>query len=89
MSIQNQQLVAIYECECRPEFTYKTKQSFKSHLKSEHHLFWQEQQDNQYLRGKVVELENSISTLKIECDFWKQAAIRYKRQYEPRDLLLD
>lgn len=84
-----QQLVEIYNCGCYPQFTYKTKQSFKNHFKSERHVSWQNQQDNQNLREKVVELENTISTLKVECDFWKQSAIRFKRQYEPSDLLLD
>lgn len=89
MSNTQQQLVEIYDCGCHPQFTYKTKQSFKNHFKSERHVSWQHQQDNQNLREKVVELENTVSSLKVECDFWKQAAIRYKRQYEPGDLLLD
>lgn len=89
MSLRTTQLVEIYDCGCRPQFTYKTKQSFKNHLKSERHVFWQEQQDNHHLRKKIVELQNIICSLKVECEFWKEATIRYKRQYEPRDLMLD
>jgi hypothetical protein len=86
---QQQQLVEIYDCGCHPQFTYKTKQSFRNHFKSERHVAWQHQRDNQNLKETVVELNNIISSLRVECDFWKQAAIRYKRQYEPGDLLLD
>jgi hypothetical protein len=90
MSVRNQQqLVEIYNCPCRPEFTYKTKQTFRHHLNSDHHLSWQQKQDAAHLREKIVVLENTISSLKVECEFWKEAAIRYKRQYEPADLLLD
>lgn len=83
------QLIEIYDCGCHPEFTYKNKQSFKNHFKSDRHLSWQHKQDLQNLREKVVELENTLSSLRVECNFWKDAVIRLKRQYEPGDLLLD
>lgn len=81
------QLVAIYQCDCKPQFIYKTQQTYKNHFKSTHHISWQHQKDTQNLREKIVELENKISTLKVECDFWKESAIRYRRNYEPGNLL--
>lgn len=88
MSMENT-LVEIYNCNCNPQFTYKTKQSFKNHFKSINHQCWQLQQENKNCREKIVELENHISSIKVEKNMWKDMAIRLKRQYEHGDLLLD
>jgi len=82
-------LVEIYNCDCNPQFTYKTKQSFKNHFKSAHHHCWELQRENRNYREKIVELENHISSIKVERNMWKDMAIRLKRQHEPVDLLLD
>lgn len=88
MTIENK-LVQIYNCDCNPNFTYKTKQSFNNHFKSAHHKCWQCEQDNRNYREKIVELENHISSLKVERNMWKDIAILLKRRHEPSDLLLD
>lgn len=72
-------LVEIYQCGCRPDFVYKTKQSFRNHYKSERHMCWQYKMENQNLREQIVQLENRISSLKIECNMWKDMAIHYKK----------
>ena len=82
-------LIETYSCGCRPEFVYKNKQSFRAHFKSEHHLYWQCQEENKHLKEQIIGLENKNSSLKIECKMWKEQAIRCKRKYEPDDLLLD
>lgn len=88
-NMDNNSLIEIYNCGCRPGFVYKSKQSFRAHNKSAHHLYWQCQQENKHLKEKIVELENKNSSLKIECNIWKEQAIKCKRKYEPEDFLLD
>jgi hypothetical protein len=83
------QLIEIYECGCQPQLTYKTKQTYKNHFKSDRHRFWECRETLQHLRQTVVELENKVSSLKVERDIWKELAVQYKRRYEPTDLLLD
>lgn len=80
-------LVEIYHCDCNPTFTYKNKQSFKNHFQSIRHQNWQHQFDDQHYRRRITELENIVSSLKVEINTWKEMAIRLKQQYEPYDLL--
>lgn len=81
------ELVQIYSCACRPTFVYRNKQSFQQHFKSQRHLHWQSQQEEQHFREQIIQLENQISSLKVERNMWRDLAMRLKRQYEPTDLL--
>lgn len=80
-------LVQIYQCECNPNFIYKTKQYYQKHFQSIRHKNWQNQYDDQTYRKRIVELENIISSLKLENIMWKEMAMRLKQQYEPTNLL--
>ena len=81
------ELVQIFSCGCKPNFTYKTRQTFQSHLKNISHQLWQEQQDNRNLREQNVQFQNELSASRTECVIWKQQAISFKQRYEPSDLL--
>ena len=83
----SEEIVAIYNCNCNPSFTYKTRQCYKNHFKSARHMAWQHEQDIRNLRERIVQLENQLSSLKVETNMWREAAIRLKQKHEP--LLLD
>lgn len=80
-------LIEVLKCDCNPNFIYKTKQSYNNHYKSERHLKWQRQYNEQNYRKKIIELENTISSLKLENIMWKDMAIQLKQRYEPYNLL--
>lgn len=80
-------LVVAYQCDCRPGFLYKNKQTYQIHLKNDRHQRWQEKHDLQHCREQIVRLEILISSLKVERNMWKDMAIRIKQQYEPINLL--
>lgn len=83
------ELVQVFHCGCKPNFVYKSRQTFRTHLRSTHHQLWQEQKDTHNLREKIVQLQNELSACRTECVIWKQQAIHLKQRYEPTDLLLD
>jgi hypothetical protein len=45
------------ECPCKPDFTYKTKTTFNTHLKSDTHKLYQLQQDLNTAQARILQLE--------------------------------
>lgn len=85
----NEELVEIYNCGCRPEYNYKTKSTYKNHMKSDRHKQWQVQNENQHLRKTITTLQNELSSLKLERNVWRNQTLEMKRKYEPPNDLLD
>jgi hypothetical protein len=83
MSSSSMIMIEIFHCDCNPQFTYKNKQSFKNHFQSIRHQNWQHESNDQHYRRRITELENTISSLKVERNMWKDMAVRLKQQYEP------
>lgn len=73
-------LVQVFTCGCRPDFTYKSRQSFYNHKKSDRHIYWQTMQDNHHYVGRIVELENELSSLKIERGILLDTIIQLRNQ---------
>ena len=48
------------ECPCKPEFVYKTKTTFSTHLKSDTHKMYQLQQDLDAARARIAQLEADL-----------------------------
>ena len=48
------------ECPCKPEFVYKTKTTFSTHLKSDTHKLYQLQQDLDTARARIAQLEADL-----------------------------
>lgn len=80
-------MVEMFQCGCNPQHLYKTKQTFQSHFRSIRHQNWQHESNDQDYRRRIIELENIISSLKVERNMWKDMAIRLKQQYDPSSLL--
>jgi hypothetical protein len=70
-------LVEVYACDCRPNFTYKSKATYKSHEKSKRHAAWlvaktqrnvrchekEMENENETLRNRIKELEGQVRSL--------------------------
>jgi len=57
-------LVEVYKCECRPDFIYKTKNTFKAHRKNKRHSAWEIKRTQRNVRCREKELENQNEVLK-------------------------
>lgn len=77
------QLIEIFECDCKPSFVWKTKNTFRNHFKSKRHQNYVSNIQETDHRKTIVDLQNKISQLKIENGIWKNKCIELKNKYEP------
>lgn len=48
------------ECPCKPNFTFKTKTTYSTHLKSDMHLIYQLKIDLETAQNRITQLENDL-----------------------------
>lgn len=83
----DQDMIEIYHCDCKPNFMFKNKSTYRQHLHSDRHRCWNIQQENRTYRENIEKLTIQLSILKTECAIWKNKAILLTQKYEPMDLL--
>jgi hypothetical protein len=83
----DKELVCVLTCPCHPNKNYMSRNTFRAHFKSQRHQFWDQKINLQSHIKKIVDLENKILSLKVECDMWKSQAILLKQKYEPVHIL--
>jgi hypothetical protein len=48
------------ECPCKPDFVFRTKTTYSTHLKSDMHRMFQLQKDLETAQNRIAQLENDL-----------------------------
>lgn len=62
----NKQITEVYTCNCRPNFNWKNKNTYRAHKKSNRHQSFEKSSQEKEHRINVNKLEIELNKLKLE-----------------------